>query len=241
MTYGYSSGTGNSYGSHKAALNNDAGASERLRIEAAKKAREKQEKDKAKMELADLGRKLEHARLELSSHRTEVRRIESEFAHDSRFVQDLERDLVLLLKKEHDLKAHSSDADQAIQKLDKEGLEKRKASDDIGHELQRLESEMQKLLQQVNQKKKEIYDIGVEIQKLGLASRQAQMAKHKQALDASRISSERSYKEKDVDNKRRALMFLQQKKEHELHEESRLQADIIKLEMEIKTLELKTK
>ncbi len=235
MDYGYRNSYG-SYGSHGQSLNSDASASERFRIDAAKKERERQEKEKMKQMLTDLERKRDHAKLEVSHHQTEARRLETEIAHERKGIEDLERILAQLQDKEHSLKAHASDAEQELQKIEKEILEKRRQSDDATNALHKLDSQMQQLQHQITEQKNTIYDIGVSIQKMGVLSRQTEMQKHKQEIDAEHAKSERMYKEKDVENKKRALGFLEQKKEHAMNEAQKLDVDIKKMEMEIKML-----
>lgn len=229
------------YGSHSQSLNTDAAASEKLRIEAAKKERERQERERARQTLADLERKRDHAKLELSHHQTEGRRLASEIEHDTRLLQDIERTLQALQEKEHSLKGHASDFEQQLQKLEKEILEKRKESDEATNALHRLETELQQLQHRVTTQKNLIYDIGVALQKVGITSRQVEAQKNKQSIDAEHAKSERLYKEKDVDNKKRALLFMQQKKEYEIKEQDRLQREIQKIEMDIKLITPKAK
>ncbi|MBU3668372.1 MAG: hypothetical protein FGM57_00205 [Candidatus Taylorbacteria bacterium] len=231
--YGYHGSYG-SYGSHGQSLNYDAAASERLRIEAAKRERQRQERERAKQVLADLERKRDHAKLELSHHQTEARRLATEIEHDGRLLKDIEHILQGLLEKEHSLKAKVSDAGQELQKLEKEILEKRKESDNKTNTMKHLETQLQQLQHQLVAEKNEIFETGVQIQKLGVSMRQIETQKNKHELDAEHAKSERLYKEKDVDNKRRALGFLQQKQQHEVQEGIRLQQEIQKIEMEIK-------
>ncbi len=238
MDYGYKSSYG-SYGSHGQSLNHDAAASEKLRIEAAKKERIRQEKEKLKQALADLERKRDHAKLEVSHHQTEARRLDSEISHERRYLDDLERMLSQLADKEHSLKGHASDSEQELAKIEKEILEKRRESDDATNTLHRLENQLQQMQHQVTAQKNTIYDIGVAIQKMGVLSRQTEMQKHKNEVDAEHARSERMYKEKDVDNKKRALAFLEQKREHANKEVERLEMEIKKIEMEIKMVSAK--
>jgi chromosome segregation ATPase len=239
MTYGYNQG--DSGGSHKQALNSDAAASERLRIEAAKKAHDRQIKDRLKQQLTDLERKRDSQKLELSRHQVELRRLQTEVEHESRSAHDVESILKQLAEKEHSLKGHVSDAEQDMEALTKDIAEKKKESDSATTHLKALEAELQHVQQKINVQKGLIYEIGTAIQKKGLAARQVDLVKHKNEVDAERAKSERMYKEKDVDNKRRALDFLQQKMQHELVESQRVGTELSKIETEIRFVESKLK
>ncbi len=241
MVFGYQQGSGGGYRALGNALNNDSANSEKLRIEAAKRQREREEKERAKMQLASLEQKRDHAKLELSHHQTEVRRLISEIEHDSRAVQDLEHALKQVAEKEHTLRGRVSDFDHEAQTLEKELLEKRKESDNTTNELHKKESELQKLQQEVARVKNEISAIGSEIQKLGLTVRQNEIEKRNVLVEADHAKADHMVKEKDLDAKKRSLTFMQDKKAHAIAESDRLTAEIMKMENEIRALSAKVK
>jgi cytochrome c biogenesis protein ResB len=62
-----------------------------------------------------------------------------------------------------------------------------------------------------------------------------------QNLSAQHSRSEREYKMKEVENKKKAEKLLEDKKHHEMQEVERIKAENGKLELEIKLTEIKTK
>ncbi|HEY1037353.1 MAG TPA: hypothetical protein VGE62_02115, partial [Candidatus Paceibacterota bacterium] len=101
MVYGYNGG---GLGSYKSSLGNDAAASERFRIDAAKQQMERQQKERTKMQLTDLKRKHEHNKMQISHLETDARRLESEIVHGEREVQDMQRAMKELEDKEHNFR-----------------------------------------------------------------------------------------------------------------------------------------
>jgi CxxC motif-containing protein len=239
MTFGYQQGNG--FGQHKQALGFDAGASERLRLEAAAKERHKIEKERAKMKLIELERKLDHNKLDMSHRLTEMRRLETEIVHMQTEVQAMERDLDSLDKKEHDLRVHSSDSSVHAERVNKEILEHKRVVDNQTHVASHLEGQVVQLQQQLAIVKRTILDTNSEIQKLMLSAKQLEGESNKQNLGAQHSRGEREYKMKEVENKKKAEKLLEDKKHHEAQEVDRLKAENGKLELEIKLTELKTK
>lgn len=239
MDYGSSHGSG--FGGRKQSLGFDAAASERDRLAAAMRDRQRQEKERAKQQLADLERKLDLVKREISHRETEHRRLESEAVHKQKEVEELMRDLKLAEEKEHAAKAKVTDATVAIQRLEKEILEHKKASDKDSQEIKRLESEMAHLNAELNEDKKAVYEEGSKIQKLGLEIKQNEAMIHKHSTEITHTQSARMYKEKEVENGKRAFGFLDQKKKHEQSEILRLKSEINKMESEIKGLQAKAR
>jgi hypothetical protein len=235
MTYGYNNQYG-SVGAHGQSLGYDAAASERLRIQQAQRDRERQGRERMRQELTKLERERDHAKLELSHHQTEARRLQTEIEHGARIVQDTERILVTLQQKEHHLRAALANFDQSNQKTQKEVIEKRKESDDATEKLHHFEDELQLVQKEIAKEKNIIFDIGNAIQKMGLSTRQSELEKHKKEIEANHAQAERMQKEKDVDNKKRALTFIEQKRAHEVNEMQRLEGELKKTEMMIQTL-----
>jgi chromosome segregation ATPase len=239
MTFGYQQG--GSFGQHKQALGFDAGASERLRMEAATKERLRIEKDRAKMKLIELERKLDHNKIELSHHLTEMRRLEMEIMHAQTDIQGAERDLAGLDKEEHSLKVHSTDSATQAEKVNKDILEHRRTVDSQNHTVAHLEGQISQLQQQLAIVKKTIVDANTEIQKLLITAKHLEGESNKQNLGAQHSRSAREYKQKELENKKKAEKLLEDKKHHEAQEAERIKAENMKLEIDIKLLEVKTR
>lgn len=239
MTFGYQQGGG--FGQHKQALGFDAGASERLRMQAATKERLRVEKDRAKMKLIELERKLDHNKIDLSHRLTEMRRLETEIIHMQTEAQSMERDLEALDKEEHLMRVHSSDSSVQAEKTSKEIIEHRRVIDSQTHVQSHLEGQIIQLQQQLAIVKKTIADANSEIQKLTLKAKQLESASNKENLGAQHSRSLREYKQKELENKRKAEKLLEDKKQHEAQEVERIKAENTRLEVDIKLLEIKAK
>jgi len=239
MTYGYQQGSG--FGSHKQALGFDAGASERMRTEAAIKEQQRVLKQRAKQQLDDVQRKYEHNKTEISHKETEARRLIAEITHAMHEVQDVERQMKMVEDKEHTSKVHASDIGKQIQDTQKEQNQKKKEIDEMNRELGHLENQIGLLQQKANDFKKRIYDAGMLIQKMLLQVKQLESQENKNATDMSHAKAEVQYKLKDLDNKKRAVQTMDQKRMREIGEIQRLRIENTHLEMEIKQLEAKIK
>ncbi|HEY1037135.1 MAG TPA: hypothetical protein VGE62_00975, partial [Candidatus Paceibacterota bacterium] len=99
--------------------------------------------------------------------------------------------------------------------------------------------QIEHIQQKLNSVRVEITNIGNEIHKHGLEIKQLETGSHKSALDAERAKSEKIYKQKELDNKTRAVGFLRDKKQHEVAEAQKLKTENMKLESEIRALEQK--
>lgn len=234
MAFGSSS---DGFGQKKQGLGFDAAASERLRINAAMKEKRRIERDRAKMQLADMERKLEHNKTDVSHRLTEVRRLETESMHADTDIKSAEIDLKMLTDKEHSLKAKTSDSGVEVAKLEKQIFDEKKKSDTAGHQIPHLEAQIALLQHQLGEIRKTVYEAGVFIQKVGLQIKQVEGQAHKSTIDALHSKTSHEYKEKDIENKKKAKAALDEKKHRELMEVDRLKADDVKLEHDIKALE----
>lgn len=239
MTYGYQQGSG--FGSHKQALGFDAGASERMRAEAAIKERQRIERERAKQQLQDVQRKYEHNKTEISQKEMEARRLIAEITHSMREVQEAERQVKMMEDKEHSTKVHASDIGAQIRDVQKEELRKKKEIEEKKRELDHLENQINLLQQKVNEFKRQIYDEEMLIQKMTLQIKQLESQENKNATDMSHAKSEVLYKIKDLDNKKRTVQAMDQKRMREIGEIQRLKMENARLEIEIRQLEAKIK
>ena len=239
MTYGYQQGSG--FGSHKQALGFDAGASEKMRAEAAIKEQQRVLKQRAKQQLEDVLRKYEHNKTEISHKEMEARRLIAEITHAMHEVQEVERQVKMVEDKEHSSKVHASDIGSQIQDAQKEELRKRKEIEEKKRELDHLENQISLLQQKANEFKHQIYDEEMSVQKMTLQIKQLESQENKNATDMSHAKSEVTYKLKDLDNKKRAVQAMDQKRMREIGEIQRLKIENTHLEMEIRQLEAKAK
>lgn len=239
MTYGYQQGSG--FGSHKQALGFDAGASEKMRAEAAIKERQRIERERAKQQLQDVQRKYEHNKTEISQKEMEARRLIAEITHSIREVQEAERQVKMMEDKEHSTKVHASDIGAQIQDVQKEELRKKKEIEEKKRDLDHLENQINLLQQKVNEFKRQIYDEEMLIQKMTLQIKQLESQENKNAMDMSHAKSEVLYKIKDLDNKKRTVQAMDQKRMREIGEIQRLKMENARLEIEIRQLEAKIK
>ncbi len=239
MTYGYQQG--GSFGSHKQALGFDAGASERMRAEAAIKERQRVEKERAKQQLQDVERKFEHNKTEISHKETEARRLIAEITHEMHDVQNTERALKAVEEKEHASKVQVSDVGKQIQDAQKEEILKKKELEELNRDLTHLKNQIALLVQKEKDFEKRIYENQMATQKLLLQIKQLESQENKSQTDISHTKSDLAYKMKELDNKKRAVQAMDQKRMREIGEIQRLKFENAKLEIEIRQLEAKAK
>lgn len=239
MTYGYQQS--DSFGGHKQALGFDAGASEKMRVDASIRERQRIEKERAKQLLQDVVRKHEHNKTEISNYESEARRLISEITHAMHELQDLERAIQGMEQKEHQSKIHVSDDGVKIQAAQKLVLDKKKEMEDHNRNVGHLETQIAQLQQKVNDLKKTIYDIQMTIQKTTLQIKQLESQENRNQSEAARAKSEAQFKTKDIDTKKRSIQAMDQKRVRDISEIQRLKAENIHLEMEIRQLEAKVK
>lgn len=239
MTYGYQSGSG--FGSHKQALGFDAGASERMRVEGLNRERHRIEKERAKQQLQDLQRKHEHNKTEISNKQTEARRLIAEITHVMHEVQDVERALRAIEQKEHASKMHVSEVGTQIQEAQKQTIQKKKEAEEINHEIDHLEKQISLLQQKVTDFRKRAYETSMTIQKIALQIKQLESQENRNQTEVSHAKSDEQYKLKDLDNKKRSLQVMDQKRMREIGEIQRLEHENARLEAEIRMLEAKAK
>lgn len=235
MTYGYQQG--GSFGSHKQAVGFDAGASERLRTEAAIKEKLRVEKERAKMLYQELERKFERNKTEISHKETEVRRLIAEITHAMREVQDAERQLKMVEEKEHSTRVHASDIGAQIQDAQKEELLKKKEIETWSRDLDHLENQINLLQQKANALKQRISEGESAVQKMTLRIKQLEGQEGKNATDITHARSEGQYKLKELDNKKRAVQAMDVKRMREIGEIQRLKAENAHVETEMKNYE----
>jgi chromosome segregation ATPase len=239
MTYGYQQG--GSFGSHKQALGFDAGASERMRTEAALKERQRIEKERAKQQLKDVQQKLEHNKTEISHKEVEARRLIAEITHAMHELQELERAAKAMADKEHSVKIHISSTGTEIQEAQKLEIQKKKELELINHEIEQLKRQAALIQQKINEHEKQTYELGIVIQKLALQVKQLESQENKEQADIAHTRSEALYKAKDLDTKKRAIQTMDQKRMREIGEIERLKQENVHLESEIRQLEVKAK
>lgn len=239
MTYGYQQG--GSFGSHKQALGFDAGASEKMRAEAAVKERLRIEKERAKQQLKDLQQKLDHNKTEISHKEVEARRLIAEITHAMRELQEAERVAKAMSDKEHSSKMRISSTGTEIQETQKLEIQKKKELELINHEIEQLKKQAALIQQKINEHEKHAYDLSMNIQKLALQVKQLESQENKDQADVAHTRSEALYKVKDLETKKRSIQTMDQKRMREIGEIDRLKAENMHLETEIKQLEIKAR
>ncbi len=237
MTFGFQQGGG--FGQHKQSLGFDASASEKLRIIAATKERLRIEKERAKSKTTELERKLEHNKMDLSHRLTEMRRLETEIIHTQTEVQSMEREIVLLDQKEHQHKVHSVDSKTHVEKVTKDIQEHKRIVESQGRVATHLEGQITQLQQQLAIVKRSILDTNSEIQKLTLSVKQLENEANSENFAAQHSKSDREYKLKELENKKKSERILEDKKQQEAQEVERIKAENIRLEIDIKMLAIK--
>ncbi|MCF7864901.1 MAG: hypothetical protein K9M11_00140 [Candidatus Pacebacteria bacterium] len=239
MTYGYQQG--GSYGSHKQALGFDAGASERMRMDAAIKEQHRVERERAKLQLKDVEQKFEHNKTEISHKEVEARRLIAEITHAMHELQEFERTVKLMVDKEHTTKIQISDTGTKIQDAQRQEIQKKKDLELLNRDIEQIERQISLLQQKLNDHKKHTYDLSIEIQKLSVLIKQLESLENKEQADVSHVRSEAQYKAKDLDTKKRAIQTMDQKRMREIGEIDRLKQENVHLENEIRQLEIKAK
>lgn len=239
MTYGYQQGDG--FGGHKQALGFDAGASERMRVDAAMKEQHRIEKERAKLQLKDIVQKFEHNKKEISNKEVEARRLIAEITHAMHELQEFERTVKMMMDKEHTTKIQISDTGRKIQDAQKDEIQKKKELELLNREIEQLEKQISLLQQKVNEHKKHVYDISMEIQKLSVLIKQLESLENKEQSDVSHTRSEALYKSKELDTKKRAIQTMDLKRMREIGEIDRLKQENVHLESQIRQLEIKAK
>lgn len=237
-----SSFSGSSYGAKKQQMNTGAGASsEKLMLQRMQEQKKQAERQKAKQDLADIQRKIDHNKLDISHRETESRRLASEIAHEERELQDLNHDMKALEEKEHSMKTKKTDSETASDKLDREISENKKIADEISRKIQQLDREIMDLQQELVKQKHLAYEVGVKIQKAMLEERQTDTQASKASSDADHAKSDHRRKEMEIDAKKQSVDHLKQRREYEIHEMDRLKAENVKYEIEAKNLESKAR
>lgn len=239
MTYGYQQG--GSFGSHKQALGFDAGASERMRAEAALKERLRIERERAKQQLKDVQQKFEHNKTEISHKEVEARRLIAEITHAMRELQEAERIAKAMADKEHVSKMHISSTGTEIQEAQKLEIQKKKELELINHEIEQLKKQVALIQQKINEHEKQSYETSMIIQKLMVQVKQLESQENKEQADVAHVRSEALYKAKDLDTKKRSVQTMDQKRMREIGEIERLKQENVHLESEIRQLEIKAK
>lgn len=235
MTYGYQQGDG--FSGHKQALGFDAGASERMRTEAAIKEQNRIMKQRAKTQLEDLTRKLEHNKTEISNKEVEVRRIIAEVTHAMHDLEGADRELRAMQDREHSSRVKASEVGTKIQNNLKEEVFKKKDTELVNKNLEHVERQIAQLQHQADEYKRQVAEIAVLIQKITLETKKLETEVNQYQADAEKAKSEHLYKMKDLDNKKRAIQAQEQKRMNQVSEIQRLKSENARFEIEIKRLE----
>ncbi len=239
MTYGYTQG--GSFSSHKQALGFDAAASEQLRAEAAIKEQKRQARERAKQLLNDVQRKYELNKTSISHHEVEARRLIASVNKEIHDLHEVEITLNQLENKDHLAKRQTGDTGTQILDAKKHEAEEKKELSEDERLLKNIEAQIRTLQQKADDYKKHITDAMQQLQKLALQIKQLEGQESKGQGDANKMRAEIAHVQKEIDNKKRLIQAMDQKRMHEVAEVERGKSENVKYEIEIKRLESEIK
>lgn len=221
----------------KQKLGFDAGASERERLKAATIARVRNEKERAKMQLTQLQRQFEHNRLEVISKNTEVRRLESEIFRSETEIRGLEQSFNSYDAKDTASNLRKADMQKRLHNEQALIIQKKKEVEDKKREEIKVQAQMAELQRQLAELRRDIQEGEQKQKESDLEAHHLEGAIQRDVGELQHVASDRSYKQKEVDNKKKVLLALEQKKKNAANEITRLTTENKKLEAEIRALE----
>lgn len=237
--HGKSGGGGGSASDVKQKLGFDAGASERERLKAATAARVRNEKERAKMQLMQLQRQFEHNRLEVISKNTEVRRLESDIFRSETEIRGLEQAFHSFDTKDTASNLRKADLQKKLHNEQAIIIEKKKELEEKKREEVKVQAQMADLQRHLAELRRGIQEGEQKQKEADLESHHLEGAIQRDVGEVQHTASDRAYKEKEVENKKKVLLAIEQKKKNAANEITRLTTENKKLESEIRILEAK--
>ncbi|MFM2384078.1 MAG: hypothetical protein RIQ72_650 [Candidatus Parcubacteria bacterium] len=235
MVFGSTNGSG--LGGLKSALGNEGAISERARLAHIKAEHDRVEKEKSKLSLEEKKKKLDHNKRELSQRTIEVRRIVSEIVHAESMLQSIEREMKAmdaqvgqLNAKYNDLMFQTNDHKKKMDLHRDQLVKENQAEQHLQQEIRALELKMVREKDEIARISKEMDTMSVQISRLTNDANKVQ-------ADIHRSNSQKQYKSKEIEARKRAVSTLSEKKMHEISEMRRLESENARLESEIKSLE----
>jgi chromosome segregation ATPase len=224
-------------GSIKSALRDEGAISERMRLQHIKEEREKHEAQQAKMSLLDKKRQLERNTHDLSRRQIELRRLTAEIARAELLFHEMERDIASYEEQMSVLQRKHADMLFQIDTHKKQVGEHQETINKHTRTVQTYEQEIHILEQKMNRERDIIHQIHVDIEHLGVRIAHLTNDATKAQTEVAHSRSNRMYKEKELENRKRTYAQLMQKKDQEQHEITRLSSLNSQLEREIQNME----
>lgn len=233
--------SGGSFGGSKVSNDFSAAASERQRLEGAMEEHRKNELIRARQQLSDLMRKLEHNKYEITSKNVEIRRLTQEITRADAEVRSLENTFKIIDTKAKASKIVVSNFQLKLQERQKDSVKSKLEVETKKREEKKLEMELVELQRKISETKRAIQEAEQKIKEIDLETRHLEGKMHGNADDINHDASEKAYKEKEVDNKKKAMFALEQRKKHQEEDIERLLSENKRMEVDIRTLESRIK
>jgi chromosome segregation ATPase len=218
-------------------VNYGAANSESERIKAAQVARKKSEKMRADQKLSEARRLHEHNRLELLAKNNEIRRLTQEIFHADSEIRQIESGLKIFAGKESESGIRVHNFESQLRDKQTEAVKMRKGLEDKRREEVELEAKLVKLQRELAEVRKFMTETDRGLKALDLEVRHIEGAMHKHQSETAHTESEEAYKKKEIDNKKKAMYALEQKKQRQEAEIVRLVNENKSLESQIQSLE----
>jgi chromosome segregation ATPase len=231
-----SSFSGGSFRNSSVGNNFDAAASERERIKAATEARLKNERERANMKISELQRKLERNQQEIKSKESELHRISQEIFHAGSDIKMVESTLAVFDNRAGESKIRVKNFETQLAEKQKEAVEERKEMDEKKREEVKVEAQLAELQRKLAQLQRDVIQAEQRIREIDLDTRHLEGSMHKNAGDGEHTLGEKAYKEKEIENKKKALSALEQKKKIDTDIVNQLTLEDKKIEAEIQKL-----
>lgn len=221
----------------KAAVGNEGAISERMRLSHITELKDKEEQRRAKTSLEDKRRIFELNKRDISNLETEVRRLNGELTRaqaalisiEAEMKEEQEKVSVLVIKYNDMLFQINNEKD--IIRADRTRIEK------DTQELHHYESEIKAIEFSMTKEKEDMRQINQHIDTFVVKIAHLTNDANKAHAEVSRANSQKQYKEREKEARKRSLAIVVEKKEYEIHELQRLHAENTRLDQEIKTLE----
>ncbi len=221
----------------KTAVRDEGALSERMRLAHIKELKDKQDQERAKTSLVEKKRLLDRNKIEISHRQTELRRLNSELVRSEALVHETEREMkeqdekiASLYTKHNDMlfeiSKHKEDVERSRLQIDKENKE-----------LYHYEQEIKALELKITREKELVRTTDQAIEHLSVKIAHLTNDATKLQSESGHEKSNKMYKEKELDARKRSYTILSTKKMTEENEVKRLTAENARLEQEIKKLE----
>ncbi len=238
MVFGDKKGGG--LGGIKRAVGDEGAISERMRLSHITKLKEEEEAKRAKSSLVEKRRLLDRNKTEISHRQTEIRRLDQELTRAEAAVTLIENEMKGEEEKVGKLMAKYNDLTfQINQEREKMGVDKSKVDNEM-QTLHHYQDEIKAIELRMMREKDLVRQAGQDIEKITVKMAHLTNDANRMHTDFLHANSQKQYREREKENRRRALSIVTSKKEHEASEIHRLESENTRLEQEIKSLEQKS-